>query len=166
MRVEAKAAIGAGIGAYFGGVIGTLAEKEGAKGPWALIGVLVGATTGAAVGAHEMCRPASSATEIGPAEDAPALAQQTSNGSILTVDPSVQSQTIALNPSTPVLIYIPTGFHWVSVDGSPIADTTSPYRFTFLGAVTHTFVWVDSLNPQHTTVYDFILQPQTQSTSA
>lgn len=164
MRTEAKAAIGASVGALLGGWLGASIEYEKtAKGPFALIGVLVGAAAGAAVGAHEPNRPQ---VQIGPAEDIQPLAQQTANGSILTIDPTVTSQTIALNPSTPVLIYIPTAFHWVSVDGSPIADTTSPYEFTFLGAVTHTFVWVDSLNKQHTTVYTFVLQPQTLSTTA
>jgi hypothetical protein len=152
-----------------GGGLFMLLQKHDRMTPsagWTLGTAVIGAAVGASVGARIEPRPSSIALQLGPAQDIQPLAQQTSNGSILTVDPSVTSQTIALNPSTPVLIYIPAGFHWVSVDGSPIADTTSPYQFTFLGAMTHTFVWVDSLNQQHTSVYNFVLLPQTQSVTA
>jgi hypothetical protein len=173
MKPEGRAAFLAGAGALVGGWIGhAVAKSDGMAetGIVTTIGAALGASLGAAIATHGSQDAQRLGMSPAASHAANVLAlQQTSGGqNILVVDPSVTSQTVSLAVGTPVVVYIPKGFTWVSVDGSPIADTTSPYEFTFQGAITHTFVWIDSLNQQHQTVFSFVVAPtpSTQSTTA
>lgn len=165
MKTDTAAGLFAALGAIVGGGLGAVLvrQQKMADGiPVTLSGAAIGAAIGATLGA----RPAHAAhpvsVDIGPATDI----ETTSNGSILVVSPGIDEQTVSLDPNTPVVVYIPKGFRWVSLDGAGLTDATSPYQFTFLGPIDHTFVWVDSLNQQHTSTYHFVLNPQHTSETA
>lgn len=170
MRTQAKATLLSGVGAVLGGWLGnTFARTERKNGEGTVAGITVfgsavGAVVGAAIGAHAPPDGPRIQMQLEPATDITPVAW--TNSPILVVDPTVTTQTVALSPGAKVIVYLPATFTWVSVDGSPIADTVSPYEFTFLGSVTHTFVWVDALHAQHTSTFNFVLNQQPQSETA
>lgn len=137
--------------------------------PWGWYAV-VGAGAAAVVGVAFAVKSSSQTTPASPSipSPTPTPLQNVSGGTTLTVSPTLTTQTVALAVQDPVVINLPTGGKWVSIDGSPIADTTSPYAFTFLGPINHTFVWTDANNAQYSSSFFFVLSPSAtpQTTSA
>lgn len=149
--------LGAGVGAAIGFV--ALTEKHPTA--W----VLGGAIAGGLIGWLGSSKPNPAyIAAVFPPSPAPPL-QQVSGGGVLTVSPTLQTQTVSLDVQDPVLIYLPAGATWSSMDGAPVADKTSPIAFTFLGPINHTIVWFDSLNQQHESTYFFVLNPSPTPTT-
>jgi hypothetical protein len=93
--------------------------------------------------------------------------QQTSGGggSVLTVSPGLSVQTVPLNVQDSVLINLPPGSFWVSMDGAPVADKTSPIAFVFIGPISHTFVWSDATMQNYLSTYFFVVAPSATPTT-
>ena len=96
---------------------------------------------------------------------APPLAQGVSSltGAVtITLAPGIATLSQALDVNTAVIVYLPQGgAKWVSMDGAPIGDLTSPQVFVFNGGpVSHTFVWTDGAGATQTsTLYLSVTPP-------
>ena len=133
----------------------------------ALGGALVGALTVHVI-EHAKKKAAAAATNGG---GPPALGTGVSTlaggGVVIALTSSNLTQSLALDVNTAVIVQLPAGASWISVDGSPINDTTSPYGFVFLGGpITHTFVWVDSTKAQWTATFNLTVAQTVPTTSA
>jgi hypothetical protein len=84
---------------------------------------------------------------------------------MITVAPGLSAQTVPLNVQDPVLVKLPTGSSWVSMDGAPLSDQVSPVAFVFLGPINHTFVWHDAKNQQYVSSYFFVVAPSATPTT-
>lgn len=87
-----------------------------------------------------------------------------SGGTNITLTPGQASQNVPLDVGDPVLVRVPAGGSFTSVDGAPLRGTT-PYAFVFLGPIQHTFVWNDASGAQNVTLMIFYLNPATPSTT-
>lgn len=90
-----------------------------------------------------------------------------SSGAItITLDPSLATISQALDVNTAVIIYLPQGAQWQSMDGAGITDRTSPQAFVFNGPISHTFAWTDATNTARmTTIFLTVAAaPQTVTT--
>jgi hypothetical protein len=78
-----------------------------------------------------------------------------SSGAVtITLSPGIQTISQALDVNTAVIVYLPAGAQWQSMDGAGITDRTSPQAFVFNGPISHTFAWTDATNTaQLCTVY-------------
>jgi hypothetical protein len=95
-----------------------------------------------------------------PAPAAPPLGQGVSalSGAVtITVAPGTITQALEVN--TAVILYLPSGGKWVSMDGAGITDRTSPQALVFLGPISHGFVWTDARNTTQTTNVDLTVAP-------
>lgn len=91
--------------------------------------------------------------------------QPVNSGTSITVSPGLTAQTVALNVQDPVVIHLPSEAQWVSMDGAPVADKTSPIAFVFLGPIDHTLVWLDAHGLQYISSYFFVVDPRSTPTT-
>jgi hypothetical protein len=97
----------------------------------------------------------------------PGVTQTSGGGIIIALTSGNATQSLALDVNTSVIVQLPAGASWISVDGSPINDTTSPYGFVFIGGpVTHAFVWVDSTKAQWTATFNLSVAAAVPTTNA
>jgi hypothetical protein len=82
-----------------------------------------------------------------------------SGGARIVVTPGLSAQTVPLNVQDPVVIALPPGAQWISLDGAGLSDTTSPYAFIFLGPINHVFVWQDANRNQYVSTFFFVVNP-------
>jgi hypothetical protein len=78
----------------------------------------------------------------------------------VTVAPG-QNVTESIAVGTIVIVWLPLGGKWRSVDGAGIADPVTPQAFDFAGPITHTYVWTDAANQTQTSVINFVVAPPT-----
>lgn len=98
---------------------------------------------------------------------APGVTQTAGGGIVVALTSGNATQSLALDVNTAVIVQLPAGASWISVDGSPINDTTSPYGFVFLGGpITHTFVWVDAAKAQWTATFNLTVAAPVPTTNA
>ena len=138
--------------------------------------LVVAALGGAVVGAvavhviehaKKAAAAANAASSIGPAALGTGVTATTGGGVVIALTSANLTQALALDVNTAVIVQLPTGGAWISVDGSPINDTTEPYGFVFLGGpITHTFVWVDSTKAQWTATFNLTVAQTVASTTA
>lgn len=98
---------------------------------------------------------------------APGVTQTAGGGIVVALTSGNATQSLALDVNTAVIVQLPTGASWISVDGSPINDTTSPYGFVFLGGpISHTFVWTDVNKAQWTATFNLTVAAPVPTTNA
>jgi hypothetical protein len=121
--------------------------------------VLGGAAFGLAVGLFWPRKPSISAVApTTPGNQLLAQGVSLMNGGLtITVAPGSFSQSLDVN--TVVILYLPTGAKWVSMDGAPISDLTSPQAFVFNGPLTHSWVYTDSSGQTQTANWSFSVAP-------
>jgi hypothetical protein len=109
---------------------------------------------------YEKNKTTTSTAPLPPSPAPPPLQPVSGGGASLTVQPGMAAQTVPLEVQDPVVVHLPTaGAQWQSMDGAPLTDKTSPIVFTFLGPISHTFVWFDANNQQQVTTYFFVVNP-------
>jgi hypothetical protein len=121
--------------------------------------LLVAAVAGAIVGAGTVYLLSQSQKNV--ALPAPSQAPQGPSAFSNTYFPTSTDVTVApgnitiyVDVDTIVIVWLPLGGKWVSVDGAGITNTIAPQTFQFLGPITHTYVWTDSNNKTQTcTIY-------------
>lgn len=132
---------------------------------WVLLGATIGVVVLAATAWRAYKPPVSPTPSPTPPPAPPPIpVTPVSGGTNITLTPGVASQNIPLDVGDPVVIRVPAGSSFTSVDGAPFRGAT-PYAFVFLGPIQHTFVWSDANNLQNVTLMIFYLNPATPSTT-
>jgi hypothetical protein len=62
--------------------------------------------------------------------------------------------SINIDVGTIVIVWLPLGGKWVSVDGAPLVGVV-PDTFVFQGPISHSYVWADASNKTQTCAISF-----------
>jgi hypothetical protein len=136
--------------------------------PWAWYALLAGGAAAAIGIAYAATQSAASSATV------PSTPVQPTSGggsSYITLNPSLETQTFSFQAQTPVVVALPSGNQWVSIDGVKPTSSTTAYTFvlsqTTSNNVSHTFVWSDATGTQYTSTLYFTVTTNTpQTTSA
>lgn len=164
--------LGAGVGVAVGSLIASNDMYKSAFARRHRVGYSVAAVLGMGVVGAFLGRGLSTKPNPNYAGSSPILPpppppplQPVNSGTSITVSPGLTAQTVALNVQDPVVIHLPSEAQWVSMDGAPVADKTSPIAFVFLGPIDHTFVWLDVHGLQYISSYFFVVDPRSTPTT-
>lgn len=81
--------------------------------------------------------------------------------SAVTLSAATAQIAQALPVGTVVIVFLPVGATWVSMDGAGITDALLPQSFLFEGPISHTFVWQDASKVTQTSVLSLTAAPGT-----